>query len=476
MDREVNIGPTKCSVTWGNMATIWDAVKEVIKDEMPDSTFHLWIEPLQVQTGTGGELLLACPNPFSLRWVKAHYLPLIRQALQNLGQVPPPVRLKLLAAPAKGAALPPLAQPRLPRMAPRAARGTLNQAFTFDKFVVGASNRLAFQASQALARDDAFYNHILFLTSGPGLGKSHLSQAVGNFVTQTGAGSKVMYLTAENFANEMVGALKSGRMADFKERFRRECDILLLEEVQFFSGKEKIQAEVCYTLDTLMGRDKKLVFTSCYLPGEISHLSRELRSRLTGGVITPIGPPDFPTRLNILTNKAESRGTQIPVRILEYLAEYVSEDVRRLESALDCLLARASLLHQPLSLGMAQEVLQDLQAVSARLSIPEIQKIVGDYYGVSLPELLGRSRQKRLVRARQLGFYFGRLYTQKTVSELGQLFQRSHASVVHALQTLERERKTNQRLAQEVQLLEEKLAQAQVRRGSKRASSLRTDA
>ena len=163
---------------------------------------------------------LACPNPFSLRWVQAHYLPLIRQALQNLGQAPPAVQLKLLTAPARPAALPPAIQPVLPRMAPRAARGGLNQSFTFDNFVVGASNRLAYQASQALARNDTFFNRLLFITSSPGLGKSHLSQAVGNFVTGMAPRGRVLYLTAENFANEMVGALKNGRMADFKERFR----------------------------------------------------------------------------------------------------------------------------------------------------------------------------------------------------------------------------------------------------------------
>ena len=458
------------------MGNLWEAVKEAIKQEMPASTFHLWIEPLQAEYGSEGELLLACPNAFSLRWVQAHYLPLIRQSLHHLGQAPRAVLLKLLPAPPRPAAGAPMIQPVLPQMGLRADRGGLNQAFTFANFVVGASNRLAYQASQALARNDTFYNHLLYLTSNPGLGKSHLSQAVGNFVTQTAPRGKVLYLTAENFANEMVGALKNGRMADFKERFRSECELLLLEEVQFFSGKEKIQAEICHTLDTLLARGKRLVLTSCYLPGEISHLSRELHSRLTGGVITPIGPPDFPTRVNILANKAESRGRQVSIKILEYLAEYVTEDVRRLESALDCLLARAALLNESFSLSMAQEVLQDLQAVPTRLSIPEIQKIVCDYYGVSLVELLGRSRQKRLVRARQMGFYFARLYTQKTVAELGRLFQRSHASVVHALQTLEQERKTNQRLAQEVQLLEEKLAQAQVRSGSKRASILRADA
>lgn len=458
------------------METIWQTAKEIIRTELPSATFDLWIGPLQAETGSGGELVLSCPNPFALRWIQANYLNQIRRTLETALNQNLPVHLKLLTAPAR----PPLpvkaTQPALP-LVPEKPRGRgLNRAFTFDQFVVGSSNRLAYQASKALAHNDTFYNRILFLTAGPGLGKSHLSQAVGNFVAKSAAGRKVRYITAENFANEMVHALKNGRMSTFKERFRQDCDVLLLEEVQFLSGKEKIQAEVCYTLDTLMGQNKRLVFTSCYLPAEISLISQELRSRLTGGLITPIGPPDFPTRVNILNTKAKNRGTQVPVKILECLAEYVDEDVRRLESALDCLMARATLLDEPFSLRLAQEVLQDLKAVETRLNTPDIQKIVGDYYGVSLPELLGRARQKRLVRARQMALYFCRIYTEKTMVELGRLFQRSHASVVHALQTLERDRKTQPRVAQELHLLEEKLAQAKVRSGAKRASCLRTDA
>jgi chromosomal replication initiator protein len=456
------------------MEHIWQTAKEIIKTGLSPATFDLWIEPLQAETGSGGELVLACPNPFALRWIQANYLKQIRQTLETALNQSLPVQLKLLTAPARPPAPVQICQPTLPLGKPR-GRG-LNWAFTFDRFVVGASNRLAYQASQALARNDTFYNRILFLTSGPGLGKSHLSQAVGNFISKSAAGKKVRYITAENFANEMVQSLKNGRMSTFKERFRQDCDILLLEEVQFLSGKEKIQAEVCYTLDTLIGQNKRLVFTSCYLPTEIGHISQELRSRLTGGLITPIGPPDFTTRVNILETKAKNRAVQVPAKILECLAEYVHEDVRRLESALDCLVARATLLNEPFSLRLAQEVLQDLKAVDTRLHTPDIQKIVGDYYGVSLPDLLGRSRQKRLVRARQMALYFCRLYTEKTVTELGRLFQRSHASVVHALQTLDRDRQTQPRVAQELQLLETKLAQAKVKSGVKRASDLRTDA
>jgi chromosomal replication initiator protein len=458
------------------MENIWQTAKDIIKDELPSATFDLWINPLQAESGPGGELILSCPNPFALRWIQANYLKCIRQTLEIVMSQTLPVHLKLLTGPARPPAPVEIKQPTLPLVPEKRRSRGLNRDFTFDQFVVGASNRLAYQASRALAHNDTFYNRILFLTSGPGLGKSHLSQAVGNFVSKSAAGRKVRYITAENFANEMVQALKNGRMSTFKERFRQDCDVLLLEEVQFLSGKEKIQAEVCYTLDTLIGHNKRLVFTSCYLPSEIGNISQELRSRLTGGLITPIGPPDFPTRVNILETKAKNRGMQIPGNILECLAEYVDEDVRRLESALDCLVARATLLDEPFSLRLAREVLQDLKAVATRLSTPDIQKIVGNYYGVSLPELLGRSRQKRLVRARQMALYFCRIYTEKTMVELGRLFQRSHASVVHALQTLERDRKTQPRVAQELQLLEEKLAQAKVKSGSKRASCLRIDA
>jgi chromosomal replication initiator protein len=273
----------------------------------------------------------------------------------------------------------------------------------------------------------------------------------------------VLYVTAEDFANDMVKALKGDQMGRFKERYRGECEVLLMEEVQFLSGKEKIQAELCYTLDTLLDRRKKLVLTSCYLPGEISQLSQELRSRFTGGLITPIGPPDFSTRVDILLRKAEDRGVNVPAQVLEHMAEHITGDVRRLESALDCLVARSTLLGEPVSLRLAQEVLQDLKAVAPRLSVSQIQKIVCDYYQVNLREMLGRGRQKKLVRARRLGLYFSRLYTMKTMVELGRLFSRSHASVVHALQTLERDRQLQPRLEQEVKFLEEKMAQAKVR-------------
>ncbi|MEJ5330367.1 MAG: chromosomal replication initiator protein DnaA [Desulfobaccales bacterium] len=458
------------------MDDLWEAARKHLKEQISPSGFALWLEPVKAEGSPGGGLRLVCPNPFAQRWLQNHYLPLITRILASLGYQGP---VEVVAAcRGRGPALvqPPGVQPALPELAPPKNGRPLHRAFTFERFVVGACNRLAYQASQALARNDTLLNGILFLTSGPGLGKSHLSQAVGNFLKETEPGTRILYATAEDFANDMVRSLKAGQMGRFKEKYRQECDVLLLEEVQFLSGKEKIQAELCYTLDALMSRQKRLVFTSCYLPGEIGQLSKELSSRLTGGLITPIGQPDFPTRVQILMRKAEERSLAAPRPVLEYLAEHLTEDVRRLESALDCLAARATLLQEPVTLRAAQEVLHDLKAVESRLSIPQIQKLVGDYFQVSVKDLLGRSRQKKLVRARQVALYFAQLYTGKTVTELGRLFNRSHSSVVHALQTLERDRRIQPRLEEEMKFLEEKLAQAQVRMAGRREPSLRTDA
>ena len=459
------------------MNEIWQLVKADLKNHISPTGYALWLDPLKAAAGPDGALHLLCPNLFALRWVQTHYLPQIHQTLRNLGA---PLDIKLQTACSDKRSLPPAAtqaQPAQPLLPGTKSNGRkVNGNFTFERFVVGSSNRLAFQASQALARNDTFYKGILFLSAGPGLGKSHLSQSVGNFLQQTSPQGRILYVTAEDFANDMVRSLKAGQMSRFKERYRGECDVLLLEEVQFLSGKEKIQTELCYTLDTLMDRQKRLVFTSHYLPGEISHLSRELRSRLTGGLITPIGPPDFSTRVKILGHKAGERGMKASPQVLEYLAEHIIDDVRRLESALDCLAARCTLLDEPMSLRVAQEVLHDLQAVEKRLNVPQIQKIVGDFYQVGVKEMLGRSRQKKLVRARQMAMYFSRLYTQKAMAELGRLFQRSHSSVVHALQTLERDRELQPRVAEEVKFLEEKLAQAQVRRAGQTEPSPRNDA
>ena len=387
-----------------------------------------------------------------------NYLTDIAREYQALTGSLTKIKLGLSKSPPRPEVQPPHLQPCLPDLrTPQGLARVLNQSFTFERFVVGASNRLAFQASRALASDDTLYSKTLFLSSQPGLGKSHLSQAVGNYIQTHFRSNRVLYLTAEDFTNEMVTALRHGNMSQFKEKFRRQCDTLLLEGVHFLSGKEKIQSELCYTLDFLADLNKKLVFTSPYLPAEIPHLRRELVSRLSGGVITPIDPPDFSTRVNILSHKASDFQARVPHEVLEHLATYLTQDVRQMVSALDNVILKAVTLKVPVDLGLADEVLQDFQVVSQRLKIADIQQLLAKLYQVRLDDLLGRSRKKKVVQARNLAIYLSRHYLQKSLKELARSFRRTHSTILHSLECVDRHLKVSPKFAAELEFLEKKL-------------------
>jgi chromosomal replication initiator protein len=396
----------------------WETVKHNFKTRLAASAYQLWIEPLRASQGDAGELILECPNPFFLHWVHNNYLTDIAHEYQAITGHIIQIKLGLMKSVTRSDPQPQFLQPALPDFKkPRGVMRLLNKSFTFDRFVVGASNRLAFQASRALASDDTLYSKTLFLTSQPGLGKSHLSQAVGNYIQTNFRSNRVLYLTAEDFANEMVSALRQGNMSQFKEKFRRQCDALLLEGVHFLSGKDKIQSELCYTLDFLADQNKKFVFTSPYLPAEIPLLRQELISRLSGGVITPIDPPDFSTRVKILSSKASDHQARVPQEVLEHLATYVTQDVRQMTSALDNVLLKAAALKAPVSLDLADAVLRDFQIVSQKLRIEDIQLISGKVYQVSVEDIVGKSRKKKVVKARNLAIYLCRHYLQKNLKE-----------------------------------------------------------
>ncbi len=440
------------------MESRWEEIKASLKNRIPAVGFQLWIEPLSVRPGGEGKLILGCPNAFCLHWVRTNYFPLILDAAREVLGPESVVHLIVVPATSERDELTRPLQQNLPLLAATpGAASKLNKFYTFEQFVVGASNRLAYQASQALAADAVLYGRTLFLTAMPGLGKSHLSQAVGNYIQDQRGPNRVMYLTAEDFANEMVVALKTNKMDQFKDKYRRHCDVLLLEGVHFLSGKEKIQSELCYTLDCLADQYKKMVFTSPYLPSEIPSLKNELVSRLSGGVITPIEPPDFATRVNILARKTDNLRVRVPRGVLEHLATYLTQDVRLMLSALDNLLTKSMLLKEPVNMQLADEVLRDFQAATAGLRIEDIQKLTCQVYKVSLGELTGRSRKKILVKARGLALYLCRHYTRRKLKDLARAFKRSHSTVLHALDKVEKDLQISAPLAQELKYLENSL-------------------
>jgi len=454
------------------MESLWEEVKQRLQTIIPAVGFHLWIEALTARPGTEGELVLGCTNTFCLHWVRTNYLPLIQEAVQDLGGPELTVQLQVEPGNPERDQPPLVVQQTLPWAAATPVAGQrLNKSFTFERFVVGDSNRLAYQASQALATDAVLYGRTLFLTAMPGLGKSHLSQAVGNYIQNRQGHNRVIYLTAEEFTNEMVVALKSDQMDRFKEKYRRHCDVLLLEGVHFLSGKEKIQSELCYTLDCLADQDKKMVFTSPYLPREIPSLKKELASRLSGGVITPIEPPDFATRVNILARKVDNLRVRVPLGVLEHLAGHLTQDVRQMLSALDNLLTKSLLLKEPVNLQLADEVLHDFQAATTGLRIEDIQNLTCLVYKLSLGELTGRSRKKKLVKARGLALYLCRHYTRRNLKDLARAFKRSHSTVLHALDKIEKDLKISEPLVQELKYLESTLQKRRGRRGESLAEA-----
>ena len=437
-------------------ANLWPRLKEALAARLEPEEHDLWIQPLVPAGSNGSGLILGCPNAFHLRWLKDHYLPLMRSLLAEM-QEPDAITLKLHQA-AAAPARPQLngqRQLELPRLAE--SNPALNGRFVFDRFVSGKGNELAFTAAKALARGQQLFSNTLFLVSATGLGKSHLTQAVGHELLRSRPGTRVAYLTAEDFTSQMISALRKKRIEAFKERFRRSCDVLLLEEVQFLSGKEKTQEELNYALDALLNAGKKVVFTSYYPATQVKGLKPALESRMSGGVTVSIDPPDFSTRRRILERLAQEEGVSVPPEILDYLASEVSGDVRRLMSALAGLMAQGSLTSRSLDLSLASEVLAQMNLRLSQMRPERVRDVVARVYGLSALELKGKSRRKAVTRPRNLAMYLCRRHTEASYAAIGKVFGRDHTTVMYGVDKVERGLGLDPKLNQELSYLEQRL-------------------
>ena len=431
----------------------WNALAQSLRTSMEADEFALWIEPLQVQDDERA-LVLRCPNQFHLRWVRDNYLPRMRSLLS---QLEPKRALELQVARSRTSppTPPPQRQLELPGVDFR--RPLLNRRFVFDSFVVGHCNEFACAAAKALAQGRQVYTNTMFLFSDTGLGKSHLTQAVGHQVLASQPRARVAYLTAEDFANQMVSALRKKRIQEFKDRFRRRLDVLLLEEVQFLAGKQKTQDELAYTLDFLLDAGKRVIFTGSCLPHKIKGLKSGLKSRLSAGITVPIDPPDHATRVRILDRLAREEGVSVDREVLEFLGQEVSGDVRRLRSALVGLLARSSLSGRPLDLSLAAEVVGHMVSRPSRVTSRQILAAVAKAYGLEEDQLTGKSRRRAVTRPRNLAMYLCRRHTDESYASIGKLFNRDHATVMYGVGQVERALMKEPKLPQEMEFLEKRL-------------------
>jgi len=424
----------------GGVQSVWNQVKTQIHKKIPHHSFMVWIEPLEWLAHRDDEVVLGCPNEFARKWIINHYIDLMEAEVNKVFQEPCRITLEASDGPEGNSdhyqdeeQLP------LPHVKRRQhALYVFHKDFTFDQFVVGMCNDFAYKAALALASGGDDYRSALFILSKTGLGKSHLSQAIGNYIQNQDSDIRVCYTTAEDFTNAMVHALRHNSIEQFKEKYRSQCDVLLLEDVQFLSGKEKTQYELGYTLDALLTAGKKLIFTSSHLPDDIPKMDGKLASQLSSGIISGIESPDYDTRVRIIEKKAASRSLEIPQDVVHHLAGELTENVRQLESGLIGVAAKSSLLKLPIDVKLAESVVKNIVRRAKEITIKNIQKFVCKYYKISPEEMLSRSRKRNIAQPRQIAMYLARRYTDQSFKAIGRNFNRYHATTLYAVGTIER--------------------------------------
>ncbi|HET7556568.1 MAG TPA: chromosomal replication initiator protein DnaA, partial [Rhodanobacteraceae bacterium] len=372
------------------MSDLWRRCLQRLEGELSEQALHTWLHPLQARED-GEALFLFAPNTYALDRVRGEYLAKIELALGDVAGRPVPVHLQV------GSISPPASHAMAGGAAPESAHpSNLDPHYTFDNFVEGKSNQLGKAAAMQVAQNPGRAYNPLLLYGGTGLGKTHLMQAAGNLMRQCNPGMKLLYVHSERFTSMMIEALRTKNMDDFKKRFR-SVDALLIDDIQFFGGKDTTQEEFFHTFNTLVEGKQQIILTCDRYPREVENLEPRLKSRLNWGLSVAIEPPDFETRAAILLEKARLRGMRMPEDVAMLLARRIRTNVRDLEGALNTVAARANFFGREISLEFVQETLSDLLRVHAQaITIPNIQKTVADYYQVRLSDLLSKSRVRSL--------------------------------------------------------------------------------
>jgi chromosomal replication initiator protein len=427
-----------------------------LEGELPPQQFNTWIRPLQPVEG-GGELRLLAPNKFVLDWVKQHFFARIEEVLAAQNQPAPTVRLEIGSRPIETTSAKPESPvtPTAPRAAkPSAPRKTtvsnLNPSFTFESFVEGKSNQLARAASFQVAQNVGRAYNPLFIYGGVGLGKTHLMHAVGAEILKQNPGANVVYLHSERFVSDMVKALQHNAISAFKDYYRT-VDALLIDDIQFFAGKERSQEEFFHTFNTLLENKHQIILTCDRYPKEIKGLEERLKSRIGWGLSVAVEPPDLETRVAILMSKAQQSSVDLPNEVAFLIGKRIRSNVRELEGALRRVIANAHFTGQPITLDFAKEALKDLIALQDRLvNVENIQKTVAEYYKIRVSDLLSPKRTRSVARPRQAAMALSKELTNHSLPEIGQLFGgRDHTTVLHAC------RKVQEVMASDAKFLED---------------------
>ena len=432
---------------------LWTSCSDALREQVSDPIWQAYLAGITPLSIGEQEVVLGVPNKVVRDRIESRFLGLIQDTVTStLGRVLV-IRLEVVAPvddrptsdDAGGSAAAtdpddhrPPHRPATPVRPDQGPPSLLDSRYTFDTFVIASSNRFAHAAAQSVAESPARSYNPLFIYGDAGLGKTHLLHAIGNYVLENFTGRNVRYVTTETYMNEFVDAIRHSSTTAFKRRYR-ECDVLLIDDVQFMERKESLQEEFFHTFNSLYGASKQIVLTSDRPPKSIATLEDRLRSRFLSGLITEVQPPELETRLAILQTKAEHEQIAVPDDVLEFIATHVTENIRELEGALIRVTAFASLNHQPMSRLLAEEVLSDIVSADQprRITPQVILEATSETFGFSVEEICGPNRRRPLVTARQVSMYVFRELTDYSYPAIGREFGgRDHSTVMHAVEKI----------------------------------------
>jgi chromosomal replication initiator protein len=423
-------------------AGIWDQVLARVETKINRHSFYTWFQPTSLLSDTGSTLFVRIPNPMYQEWLTKHYAGIISEALAEVQR--PGVDVVFTADPGleMAAVEDPPALPESPAVAEPIPLNGLNDRYSFETFIVGPSNQFAHAACRAVAEAPSHSYNPLFIYGGVGLGKTHLMHAIGQYVLQHDPSLKLTYISSERFMNEMINALRYERILDFRERYR-SVDILLVDDIQFVSGKEGTQTEFFHTFNALYDGKKQIVLSSDRPPHEIPALEERLRSRFEWGLIADIQPPDLETKMAILKRKAEAEGIPLPDEVAMFIAGRIKSNIRELEGSLIRLIAYASLTGREISRELTQEILRNAIDLDERsITLESIQRYVAEHYQLKVSDLRSRNNSKSIALPRQVAMYLCKSLTQASLPEIGRSFGgKHHSTVIHSINKIEEMRK-----------------------------------
>jgi chromosomal replication initiator protein len=439
--------------------SLWNRCLRVLENELPEQQFNTWVRPLQA-IERDGELRLLAPNRYVIEWLGQNSLPRIKELISAFAEDPAPALVLDVGtrgsvpsqvpvvngghAAANGVAA------RARRPGPSVLGGPINSAFTFDSFVEGKSNQLAKAAAIQVAGNPGKAYNPLFIYGGVGLGKTHLMHAVANKIKENNAHARLAYVHSERFVGDMVKSLQHNTINDFKTAYR-SLDALMIDDIQFFAGKERSQEEFFHTFNALLESQQQVILTCDRYPKEVDGLEERLKSRFGWGLTVAIEPPELETCVAILMSKAAMSQVDLPEEVAFFIAKRIRSNVRELEGALRRVVATSNFLGQPITLELVKEALRDLLALQEKLvTVENIQKTVAEYYKIRIADLLSKRRSRSIARPRQVAMALAKELTNHSLPEIGDAFGgRDHTTVLHAVRRVKELRETDRRIGED---------------------------